>query len=176
MTIKALEDAIQHSRDVTKEWDDAGAPNWLEDHTRYAVIDPILRALGWDTADPKECHPEYPRPYEQGRVDYALFGVWSVDDIATGSIEPVIIIEAKALRNDLNDHIEQLEKYVEASPSMKEGVAVLTNGIEWRLYSVEGRGRLAGKRMDSVDILKDDRRWVAQTLHQWLGRHQWRDD
>jgi hypothetical protein len=109
-------------------------------------------------------------------VDYALFGVWSVDNIVTGTIEPVIIIEAKALRSDLNDHVEQLEEYAEAHPPMREGVAVLTDGIEWRLYSVEGRGRLAGKSMDAVDILRDELRGAAQTLHQWLGRYRWRDD
>ena len=176
MTIKSVERAIQHCRNVTEEWDKAGAPDWREDHTRYAFIDPILRGLGWDTADPKECHPEYPRPYKQGRVDYALFGVWSVDNIVTGTIEPVIIIEAKALRSDLNDHREQLEEYAKAHPPMKEGVAVLTNGIEWRLYGIECRGSLSGKSMDIVDIFKDERRKTAETLHRWLGRFRWRDD
>ena len=38
-----------------------GLPGWREDLTRYGIIDPTIRALGWDTADPKECHPECKR-------------------------------------------------------------------------------------------------------------------
>ena len=45
------------------EWEEEGFgfSDWMEVHTRYAVIDPVITALGWDTSDPKECHPEYPR-------------------------------------------------------------------------------------------------------------------
>ena len=28
--------------------------------TRYALIDPLLRGLGWDTGDPAQVIPEYP--------------------------------------------------------------------------------------------------------------------
>jgi predicted type IV restriction endonuclease len=27
--------------------------------TRYALVDPILRALGWDTEDPEQVVPEF---------------------------------------------------------------------------------------------------------------------
>ena len=75
MSVSAVEAAIRKIQDIVKEWDDVELDYWREDHTRYGVIDPIIRALGWDTSDPKECHPEYPRSYESGRrVDYALFG------------------------------------------------------------------------------------------------------
>ena len=40
---------------------------WL---TRYALIDPLLRELGWDTANPDEVIPEYQAG--RGRADYAL--------------------------------------------------------------------------------------------------------
>ena len=30
---------------------------------RYAVIDPILRALGWDTSNLRECELEFPREF-----------------------------------------------------------------------------------------------------------------
>jgi len=38
--------------------------------TRYALIDPLLRALGWDTEDPEQVVPEFTT--EAGRPDYAL--------------------------------------------------------------------------------------------------------
>jgi Predicted type IV restriction endonuclease len=38
--------------------------------TRYALVDPILRALGWDTEDPEQVVPEFQT--EVGRPDYIL--------------------------------------------------------------------------------------------------------
>ena len=75
MSVSAVDTAIRKIREVVKEWDAVGLNYWREDHTRYGVIDPIIRELGWDTSDPKECHPEYPRSYQNGRrADYAMFG------------------------------------------------------------------------------------------------------
>ena len=150
MTIKAVEAAIERIRAVVAEWDSIEVPGrdeppgWGETHTRYAIIDPILRGLGWDTTDPKECHPEYPRPYPTGRVDYALFGEWSAVDIEGGSIEPAVIVEAKALRGELDEHLDQLEQYATIGPPMVpgDGMAVLTNGNEWRMYDIGDRGVL----------------------------------
>ena len=65
MSIRAFEDLIRDVRKVVKEWDDMELNWWLESHTRYSFVDPMLRALGWNIEDPKECHPEYPRPYPQ---------------------------------------------------------------------------------------------------------------
>lgn len=54
----SIEDVIQSIRTVVAERDAIGMDRWREGHTRYGVIDPIIRALGWNTADPKECHPD----------------------------------------------------------------------------------------------------------------------
>ena len=129
-----------------------------EFHTRYGVIDPIIRALGWDTADPKECHPEYPRPYQEGRVDYALFGTPDVESIGNNSIPPDVVIESKALREPIDDDVPQLQRYVEADPRMRTGVAVLTNGNEWWIYDLTKRGPFEGKLVDRVNILTGNRR------------------
>ena len=45
MTIIAVETAIQKIREMVKEWDDVELNYWREDQTRYALIDPIIRAL-----------------------------------------------------------------------------------------------------------------------------------
>ncbi len=175
MTIKAVQLAIQHVRDVIDEWDEVGLTGWRETQTRYAIIDPIIRALGWDTEDPKECYPEYDLSEGNTRPDYALFGDWDVEDIADGGIAPVVIVEAKALRRDLVDEfVEKLEQYTKEEPRMTEGVAVLTNGGEWRLYDVEGRRKLANKPIEIVDIIHSNRREAARTLHRYLGRQVWR--
>ena len=52
MSIIAVETAIQKIREVVKEWNDVELNYWREDQTRYSLIDPIIRALGWDTSNP----------------------------------------------------------------------------------------------------------------------------
>ena len=54
--------------------------------TRYSLIDPVLRGMGWDTEDPSVVVPEYSSG--EGRADYALF--YNAD-------KPAIIVEAKKL-------------------------------------------------------------------------------
>lgn len=175
MTIKAVEDAIRHTRSVIDEWNEPGTDHWLEIQTRYAVIDPIIRALGWDTSDPKQCYPEYHRPYNTGRVDYALLcDAEDLHDIGSGNVAPAIIIESKPVGADLDQNLDQLRGYIEAPPPMKTGVAVLTDGLKWRLYNVEGRGGLERKLIMEVDIKNGNRREAAQTLHEWLNRNRWR--
>ncbi len=46
MTIGAVDVAIQRLRVVVAELDDADPAHWLPDHTLYAFVDPMLRALG----------------------------------------------------------------------------------------------------------------------------------
>lgn len=83
---------------------------------------------------------------------------------------PEIIVEAKKVGADLDHGLTQLQRYVRAKPSMKEGVAVLTNGREWRFYSVEGRKNLSVERGDTVDILCGNLRQISQTLNLWIKK------
>jgi len=65
----------------------------LEVRTRYALIDPILQALGWNLSDPSQVRLEHEttkRP-KSPRVDYALLST-------TG--KPVILVEAKLLHEE----------------------------------------------------------------------------
>ena len=57
MSVATVEEAIREINRRISEWKEVGFVGWREDQTRYGIIDPIIRALGWDTADPKECHP-----------------------------------------------------------------------------------------------------------------------
>ena len=60
-----------------------------EMRTRYAVIDPILEALGWDLDDPSQVRVEHEVKVlgKMRRVDYAL--------LSKG--KPVVLVEAKKL-------------------------------------------------------------------------------
>ena len=132
---------------------------------------PIIRGLGWNTSDPKECHPEYPRSYQNGRrVDYALFGTPDVQAIGNNSVPPDVIIESKPLRAELDEAVPQLRRYAQTSPRMQSGVAVLTSGDLWGIYDLSLRGAFTGKLVAEVNILTDDPEAAAQVLHQWLGR------
>ena len=59
--------------------------------TRYVLIDPLLRELGWNTEDPEQVLPEYNSG--SGYADYAL--------LSDG--KPIILIEAKRLDTPLQD-------------------------------------------------------------------------
>ena len=48
--------------------------------TRYALIDPLLRELGWDTSDPGMVIPEYRVSEQSNSADYALQTTAARDD------------------------------------------------------------------------------------------------
>ncbi|MBI4006165.1 MAG: type I restriction enzyme HsdR N-terminal domain-containing protein, partial [Gammaproteobacteria bacterium] len=95
--------------------------SYNEDQAKMAIVQPILRRLGWDIERVDEVFPEF--SVENRRVDYAL--------CINGHSE--VFIEAKRPAEDLEsqNHQEQLLDY-----SYRQGVkiAVLTNGITWAFY------------------------------------------
>ena len=96
-----------------------------ETRTRYALIDPLLRGLGWDTSDPGMVKIEYNSG--AGRVDYALFD--------GGRLR--MMVEAKALGNSLGDSVLfQGIRY-----SRKKGAShfSITNGVQWKIYGTYSR-------------------------------------
>ncbi len=143
MTVQSIADAIEHCRAVFNEWPEfTGWPalGWREVDTRYAFIDPLLRGLGWNIDDPKECFAEYPRG--AGYLDYACFARNSKPTILEIGA-PLIAIEAKSLwfRGSYSEeHESQLEYYVTVSPAMQRGLGVLTNGAEWWVYDIAKPG------------------------------------
>lgn len=177
MSLNAVTTAIKHSRRVIGEWEEAAryldGISWREDQTRYAIIDPILRALGWKTEEPRQCHPEY-FTETGGRVDYALFRNLDLATIIEkGMPAPDIIIEAKVLGRNLTTHLNELEKYAqEGFYPMTEGLAVLTNGTIWHIYEVQDDGTLPPQPKECVDIEQEGIRRAAEKLHQLLGRGQ----
>ena len=176
MTIRAVSAAIRNRRSILTQWSEIGLDNWSEWHTRYALIDPIIRALGWDTGSTAECGVEWPRPAGQRKVDYALFGNADLDDITAGNIAPTIIIESKRAKTELTVQIidKQLSRYANCKPRMYRGVAVLTNGRHWLLYDMSKRVRFGRKLSAVVDITTGSRQDAARELYHWLNRERWR--
>ena len=105
------------------------------------VIDPILRALGWNLSNPAECVVEYEVSrrgnYPATRVDYVLKN-------AAG--EPAIVIEAKRIDVESDDEraLGQMERYLQDIPTAT--VAVVTNGQYWNIARKEGNSWKAESR------------------------------
>lgn len=113
---------------------------------RYALIDPFLRSLGWDTEDPKQVKPEY--SIEVGRPDYALFTL--------GNKVPIAFIGAKKLgkNEDLQQHI---------SYCVSEGVKyfITTDGNRWEVYDTFKQMKVPEKKIAEWDISNDSESKVA---------------
>lgn len=110
---------------------------WL---TRYTLIDPLLRELGWDTEDPAIVTPEYSTG--RGRVDYALFNDGG---------RPALMVEAKPLQNALSmDVVMQVLNYCWAEGT--EHFAV-TDGQRWEIYETNKAGSPNDKRVASFDVM-----------------------
>ena len=105
--------------------------------TRYALIDPLLRELGWDTEDPDVVVPEYSSG--GGRVDYAL----------RSNGKSVIMLEAKKLDTPLNDAIGQGIQYC-----LVEGTEyfAVTDGRNWEIYETHKPVPIDDKRIVQFDL------------------------
>lgn len=102
--------------------------------TRNQVVDPILRALGWDTEDPAKVQPNVAT--EEGVPDYTLF----LDG------RKVLFIEAKKMSVDVGDQrvLSQLARYC-----FGEGMSygLLTNGVVWILFRAFQEGTTMSERV-----------------------------
>ena len=91
--------------------------------TRYALIDPLLQELGWDTSDPAEVIVE--ESSGNGRADYLLF--------ANGN--PIMVVEAKRLGLGVADGRQQAMNYA-MDPSRSARYFAVTDGSEWEIYDL----------------------------------------
>ena len=112
--------------------------------TRSVLIDPLLRALGWDTENPAQVIPEYPIPSEpKKQADYALFA---------GSDVPTIIVEAKSLGVALSEAAIQAVQYCTVDGYKYFAV---TDGSQWTLYETHRSAALDKKKIARFDLRSD---------------------
>ena len=97
--------------------------------TRYTLIDPLLRELGWDTDDPALVMPEY--RLGRGYADYAL--------LRDG--KPAVMVEAKKLGTPLQD-----------AASQGIGYFAVTDGQQWEIYETHKMAPIAEKLTVRFDI------------------------
>ena len=104
-----------------------------ETRTRDDLINPLLRALGWE--GPSVITSEYSitRGFRPKRADYALHE-------PNQTKHPIAFIEAKRMNADLtDDHIQQVLGYARRRKSVK--YVGLTNGDQWIFYDVSDLNR-----------------------------------
>ena len=96
-----------------------------EEATKNAFIMPFIQTLGYDVFNPLEVVPEMDCDIAKKKgekIDYAIMK----DGV------PIMLIECKHWKQDLNLHDNQLKRYYVAS---KAKFGVLTNGIVYRFYA-----------------------------------------
>ncbi|MEM2414094.1 MAG: type I restriction endonuclease [Sulfolobales archaeon] len=130
-TVKKLRERIDRYRNLLEK---------NEMLTRYVLIDPLLRALGWDTENPEHVRPE--ERQEAGVPDYVLY---------VGE-EKIIAIEAKSLGTSL-DEKQIIELGFKYGWQNKIPYFIITNGDRWDIYDLREPG---GKRVASASISKED--------------------
>ena len=117
-TIETLKQRIRdHGNDIAD----------YESRTRVTLIDPMLRALGWDVSDPSVVQIE-PK-VENGWADYALLG---------GNRRAVVFVEAKKLSHR-ESPIGQIIQYAGVENYKNQAnitYCVYTNGDTWEVVNV----------------------------------------
>ena len=131
-TIETLRERIQEHRSYLGN----------ETRTRQALIDPMLRTLGWDVEDPNSVELEY--GIKRKWADYALME----------SGRPIAVIEAKALGKALNDD-EKMQALNYANMDGIDYMAV-TNGDHWQMFDVFKRGQLDNRILMEFQLTRDE--------------------
>jgi hypothetical protein len=98
--------------------------NLSEANTKTALIDPVLRALGWPVGNLDEVSLEFRLKSSDDSVDYAL--------LLVGRAIPIMLVEAKALGQSLDRWANQIMGYAGTCGTTW---VVLTNGDEYRIYN-----------------------------------------
>ncbi len=125
-----------------------------EDGTINALINPFLKLLGYNVAEPKEVEYQYDlsiklgvnKLNKKGKIDIAILN---------NDKKPEIIIECKAVDKKLNkQHQEQLKSYYNITPNCRLGI--LTNGIIYKFFTN------TDKLMDRTPFLEIDLRNLSK--------------
>ena len=119
-----------------------------EEATKTALIMPFIQILGYDVFNPLEVIPEFVADISQKKGE-------KVDYCIQKDGEPIIIIECKHWKENLDLHNTQLERYFSFT---KAKFGILTNGIQYRIYTdLDNENKMDEKPFLEIDFenLKD---------------------
>jgi hypothetical protein len=148
---------------VKQRIDRYGSKGINEQDTKAALVQPVLRALGWDVEDLDDVQREYKIRRQDKPVDYAVF--------LEG--EARLFVEAKALGQNLDDRkwANQIMGYAGVAGV---GWVVLTDGNEYRLYNSHAAVPIEKKLFRTVQIATDPIN--AQEMLSLLSKARMRDN
>jgi predicted type IV restriction endonuclease len=140
-----------------------------EEQTRYTLVDPILRALGWDLENPNQVKVEYrdENNEDKTRPDYTFFKKGK-----KGKNEQVLIVEAKKWGFSGYEVIESTEEFNKLKDYCENRVVkfgALTDGGSWWVYKFDNKRK--PKKLAFVDA--DDSNEKADDINklkQYIGR------
>lgn len=98
-----------------------------EQTTKYALIDPLFKTLGYDVSNSRECILEYRENSARGRSKCPIDYAFCINDSVA------FVVEAKSINEDLNKSRDQLAEYFARLPTAHLGI--LTNGVQWRFFA-----------------------------------------
>lgn len=96
-----------------------------EESTKTSLIMPFFQTLGYDVFNPSEFVPEFVSDIgiKKGeKIDYAIMD----------NEQPIILIEAKSIKDNLTTHGSQLFRYFHTSSAK---FAILTNGVVYQFFT-----------------------------------------
>jgi len=133
-----------------------------ESATKQAIIEPLIRRLGWNTCDIDEVYPEYRIDETSEKVDFSL----RLDRINK------IFIEVKKVSESLEKHEGQLFNYCHKEETE---LAVLTNGFIWWFYLSEKIDNHLRGKFCEIDILQQDIEVIANKFVELLSKQNVRN-
>ena len=132
-----MTETIMVIRKKIESYEDALCRN--EMMVRYALVDPLLRKIGWDLSDPGIVVPEESLVRGAGTTDYTMCGStrtsWLMrTDDAVFPDTPVMVVEVKSLGSHLDSKEIKVADYMK---TRKTQYGVLTDGKKWRIYYMD---------------------------------------
>ena len=147
-----LSEVLMQIRDSAGQYQKTLTKN--EAATRAVLVDPILRALGWDIANTNMVEVE--KTHNNVRADYALYDTNQI---------PKIIIEAKSLGSNLTKQ-NIVMSLVNYAFNFKLNDVFLTDGLTWHHFNEFTPGKLHPTKV--LDIANDEPVLIAAYLVQHI--------
>ena len=128
-----------------------------EREVEIKVVYPLITDLGWDPVSQIEWERRIgPKPYMF--VDMALS--------KKRSNRPIALVEAKAVGQDLEHHLNQLLTYAFHETA---NMVIITNGYEWWFYLPREEGSIDDRRFASISIKDDHLDTIVDTFIKFLS-------
>ena len=148
-TIQRLDKTIRKLIECIKKY-----PNDLNRHehaTRYALVDPMLRALGWDVSDPAWIVPEYRIASFGNTKQYADYALFAKRRKTSSLVVPSLILEAKKYNTTQQEMGKARRDAREGAAETKAQYFAFTDGNHWALYKYSSSEEITSFKLRDPD-------------------------